>query len=339
MDTLIAIGLLIFGFIILIKGADWLVDGASDIAKKMNISDIVIGLTIVSFGTSAPELVVNISAALEGKNEMIFGNVLGSNIFNTCLILGVAGVIYPLVVQKSTFRTELPLSILLVGLVYVLANDALFLRDANNMLSSKDGVLLLSIFLGFLAYIYITSQKDRKKIKEEIKEEIKESIEEEIPMVQSLMFVAVGITGLIFGGNLVLDNAVELAQMFGLTERVIALTVVAIGTSLPELATSAVAAMKKNSDIAVGNVVGSNIFNLLLVLGASAFASDVAYNTAANFDIYFLLAISAVLFIFVLAGKQQPDPNKPAVFVVGKMPSAFLLASVLAYVVYVVVKA
>lgn len=331
MDLFLSLILLIVGFIVLIKGADFLVDGASAVAKKFNISDIIIGLTIVSFGTSAPELVVNIAAAWGGKNEMIIGNVLGSNIFNTCLIIGVAGMIYPLAVQRATVRQELPFSVLIVVLMFILANDQL-IRGAENYISHIDGLILLLLFGGFLYYIYKSSKKkDMAGIDEEV-----EAIES-MPIGKSIFFVIGGMAGLIIGGKLVLDNAVIFAQYFGMTERVIGLTVIAIGTSLPELATSVVAALKKNSDIAVGNVVGSNIFNVLLVLGMSAAIAPtpIYYDTAANFDIYFLLGTTLLLTLFLFIGtRMRPKTGGSPTYTIDRWQAAILFVAVVAYIIY-----
>jgi cation:H+ antiporter len=321
-----AIGLLIFGFIILIKGADFLVDGASAVAKKFNISDMVIGLTIVSFGTSAPELVVNIDAAMHGENDLIIGNILGSNIFNTCLILGGAGLIYPMMVQKTTVFKEFPFSVAIILLMFFLANDAM-LWGGDNVVSHIDGIIFLSLFLGFLYYVYSSSKNTAGSDGETI---------ENMPIYKSLAFIIGGMVGLVLGGNLVLNNAVFLAEEFGMTKRVIGLTVIAIGTSLPELATSVVAALKKNSDIAIGNVVGSNIFNILLVLGVSASISptSIGYDVASNFDIYFLLIMTTLLFVFFFVGTKGKTTGGTTTYVIDRWQSGVLLVAVLGYIVY-----
>lgn len=322
---------LVFGFIILIKGADFLVDGASAVAKKFNISDIIIGLTIVSFGTSAPELVVNIAAAWQGKSDMIIGNVLGSNIFNTCLIVGVAGMIYPLAVQRATVRKELPFSIAIIGVMWLLANDALLFSN-DNLLSRMDGGIFLLLFSGFLFYVY----KNSKNMGDIDSVDVIESM----PLGKSSLLVIGGIVGLIFGGKLVLDNAVIFAQHFGMTERVIGLTVIAIGTSLPELATSVVAALKKNSDIAMGNVVGSNIFNILLVLGVSATITPnpIDYDVAANFDIYFLLVTTLLLTIFLFIGtKARPTTGGSATYTIDRWQAGLLFVAVTGYIIYLLI--
>ncbi|WP_264789410.1 calcium/sodium antiporter [Aureispira anguillae] len=331
MELALAFGLLIFGFIILIKGADFLVDGASAVAKKFNISDMIIGLTIVSFGTSAPELVVNIGAAWEGKNAMIIGNVLGSNIFNTCLILGTAGLIYPLAVQRATVRKELPFSIFIILLMFFLANDNLFL-GGKDYISHIDGGIFLLFFLGFLYYVYASAKNvgDSEEVE----------VIQAMPLPKSLLLIVSGMIGLVFGGDLVLTNSVKFAEYFGMEERVIGLTVIAIGTSLPELATSVVAALKKNSDIAMGNVVGSNIFNILLVLGVSSTISPklIEYNTAANFDIGFLLASTMLLTAFLFIGTRvKPTTGGSLTYTIDRWQSAILLMAVVGYIIYLLV--
>jgi cation:H+ antiporter len=334
MDLFLSLVLLIVGFVVLIKGADFLVDGASAVAKKFDISDIIIGLTIVSFGTSAPELVVNIAAAWEGKNDMIIGNVLGSNIFNTCLIVGVAGMIYPLAVQRATVRQELPFSIFIVVLMFLLANDAL-LWGTDSFISHIDGWIILALFGVFLYYIYRNSKnKDIAGIDAEV-----DAIET-MSTGKSALWVIGGMIGLVLGGKLVLDNAVVFAQYFGMTERVIGLTVIAIGTSLPELATSVVAALKKNSDIAVGNVVGSNIFNILLVLGVSAAIAPtpIHYDTAANFDIYFLIGSTLLLTFFLFVGTRiKPSAGGAATYTIDRWQAALLFIAVVVYIIYLLV--
>ena len=328
MDLGIALVLLIFGFVILIKGADFLVDGASAVAKKFNISDMIIGLTIVSFGTSAPELVVNIGAALEGKSAMIIGNVLGSNIFNTCLIVGVAGLIYPLAVQKATVRKELPFSIFIIVLMFFLANDALVFGGVNTV-SHIDGGILLLFFLAFLYYVYASSKNVANSEATEVIEEM--------ALPKSLLLIVAGMIGLVYGGDLVLKKSLIFAEYFGMSERVIGLTVIAIGTSLPELATSVVAALKKNSDIAMGNVIGSNIFNILLVLGFSASVSPaiIQYDAAANFDIGFLLAVTILLTTFLFIGtKVKPTTGGSLTYTIDRWQSAVLLVTVIGYIVY-----
>ncbi len=289
--------LLAVGLAILIFGAEWLVAGASGIAKKLNVSDLAIGLTVVSFGTSAPELVVNTFAAWEGKSDIVFGNIIGSNNFNLLAILGVAGLISPLIVQRSTVWKEIPISLLAAALLFLLANDALLFGQTPSI-SRLDGIILLVFFAGFLYYVY-------KHIPASEVQETKTTLR---PGYQLWGMVLAGLGGLVLGGRMVVSNAVELAQMMGVSEKIIGLTIVAAGTSLPELATSVVAAIRKNNDIAVGNVVGSNIFNIFLILGLSAVVKPVGFNLAFNTDIYLLLGSTIFLFAAMfLSGKKRLD--------------------------------
>lgn len=288
---LLTIGLLLVGFVILIKGADFLVNGASSAAKKYGISNLAIGLTVVAFGTSMPELIVSLLSALDGKNDASFGNVIGSNNFNLMFILGIAGLIYPLVVQRNTVKYEVPLSILAAGILFVLVNDSLLWSSDTNILSRLDSFILLIFFGAFLYYIYLT-MKNTNDMGEG--EEIKI-----YSMPLSVGMVLLGLAMLIGGGKLVVDSAIEIAQHYGLSEKLIGLTILAAGTSLPELATSCVAAYRKNTDIAIGNVVGSNIFNIFFILGITGAISPIPYNTAMNIDIYILIVSTLVLMVFM----------------------------------------
>ncbi len=282
----------IIGLLMVLKGADYLVDGASSAAKRLNISEIVIGLTIVSFGTSAPELIVNVLSSLKHKNEIVLGNIIGSNIFNTLLILGVAGIIYPLTVAKNTVFKEIPFSLLAVVLIFILGNDNFFNPDKINIISALDGVIMLVLFAGFMFYIYRISKETENNT--ECGSDIKL-----MSITKSVIFILIGVIGLFLGGKIVVDNAVEIARLFGVSEKLIALTIISGGTSLPELATSAVAAFKKNSDIAIGNIVGSNIFNVFWILGLSAFISPITYDTVFNMDLLVLIGSTVILFLFM----------------------------------------
>ncbi|MCE2936829.1 MAG: calcium/sodium antiporter [Cyclobacteriaceae bacterium] len=282
---------LIIGFVILIKGADFLVGGASSAAKKYGISNLAIGLTVVAFGTSMPELIVSLLSALNGKNDASFGNVIGSNNFNLLFILGIAGLIYPLVVQRNTVKYEVPLSILAALVLFVLVNDVLLFGGEMNLLSRLDSIILLVFFVAFLAYIYRTMKQTT---------DLDEGEQIKIyPMGMAIGMVIFGLAMLVGGGTTVVNSAITIAHHYGLSEKIIGLTILAAGTSLPELATSAVAAYKKNTDIAIGNVVGSNIFNIFFILGITGTISPIPYNTAMNFDLYVLLGATAVLMIFM----------------------------------------
>ncbi len=268
--------LLLTGFVILIKGAEYMVNGASSIARRMNISTLVIGLTIVAFGTSAPELTVNAINSVYGRNEAIFGNIIGSNIFNLLMILGVTGLIYPLVVQHQSIKYEVPLSFMGIIVLYIVVNDALVSGAPDNELSRSDAVILLIGFGLFMYYIYRTMRQ---------KPDFKEDGIKILSMPVSLSLVLFGVAMLVGGGYLVTENAVGIAQKFGLSEKLIGLTILAVGTSLPELATSAVAAYKKKTDIAIGNVIGSNIFNIFFILGINGLIRPIAFNPVLNTDL------------------------------------------------------
>ncbi|MGD9304434.1 MAG: calcium/sodium antiporter [Desulfobacterales bacterium] len=287
----------IIGFIFLIKGADFLVDGASSIARRLNISDLVIGLTVVAFGTSTPELFVNIIASFRGNTDIAIGNVIGSNIANVFLILGVASVIYPLAVTKGTVFKEIPFSLLAAIVLFVAANDQLLDGSQLSELTRIDGLVFLSFFIIF---IYYTSSIAARI----------EGMEEHVGAKQhgwplSFLYIILGLIGLTLGGKWIVDGAVALATKFGMSESLVGLTIVAVGTSLPELATSAVAAYKRNADIAVGNVVGSNIFNIFFVLGISAIIKPLPFQMKNNLDIGVVIFSSLLLFLFMFTGKKR----------------------------------
>ncbi|MEK6780405.1 MAG: calcium/sodium antiporter [Bacteroidota bacterium] len=289
--------LLLVGFAILIKGADFLVNGASSAAKKYGVSNLAIGLTVVAFGTSMPELIVSLVSALDGKNDASFGNVIGSNNFNLLFILGIAGLIYPLVVHRNTVKYEVPLSFLAAGILFIVVNDTLlwgattFTAPYGGILDRLDSIILLVFFAGFLYYIYRT-MKNASEVEEG------DAIKIFSTPVATAMIIG-GLLMLILGGQIVVDNALKIAHHYGLSEKLIGLTILAAGTSLPELATSCVAAYRKNTDIAIGNVVGSNIFNIFFILGITGIIHPIQYNIAMNFDIYVLLASTVLLTIFM----------------------------------------
>jgi cation:H+ antiporter len=291
---LLFILLIIVGFILLIKGADWMVNGSSALARKNNISDLAIGLTIVAFGTSAPELVVNIVASFENHSDIIFGNVIGSNNFNLFVILGIVGLIFPISVQTTTVWKEIPISLAAALVLFLLVNESLF--QESNILSRIDASLLFLLFLFFLFYVY-------KQLKNDIPKTA--TSKANLSNIKIWGFIIIGMAGLIIGGKLVVYSAIEIATTFGISEKIIGLTIVAAGTSLPELLTSVVAAFKKNSDIAIGNIIGSNIFNILFILSISAFVSPIEYSITFNTDIYLLGAGTLFLFIAMFTGKKK----------------------------------
>lgn len=300
--------LLIVGFVALIFGASKLVDAASGLAAKFGIPNIVIGLTIVAFGTSAPEMVVNIIAAINENTQMVLGNVLGSNIFNILGILGISAIIYPLAVKTNTTWYEIPLNLLAALVVLVICADVFLIDGTQNNISRGDAILLLLFFTVFLVYTIAVSKSDKSVEKTEVKQ---------YKTITAVIFIIIGLAGLIVGGQLIVSSATSIAKHIGLSERIIGLTIVSVGTSLPELATSIVAVKKKNVDIAIGNVVGSNIFNVFFVLGVSAFITPVHIAQNAFIDIFLNIAAGLLLFLFVFTGKcRQIDRWEGVVFLI-----------------------
>lgn len=289
MDILFSFLLLALGFIILIMGAHWLVKGAASLAKRLNVPQIVIGLTLVAFGTSTPELVVNISAALRGAADLSFGNIIGSNNFNIFIILGISALIYPMQVKRDTTYKEIPFALFSSLILLLMVNDTWFDGNSINLLSRGDGLILLGLFILFIMYAHNLSKQEQ--------ETEKPFKTHKLPLL--LLFILGGLTGLVLGGNWVVKYALIIARDVGISEKIIGLTIVAAGTSLPELATSAVAAYKKHSDIALGNIVGSNIFNLLLILGITAQIKPLPYQSSFNTDQYVMLLSVILLFGFV----------------------------------------
>ena len=288
--------LFIIGFALLIKSADILVSGASAIAKTLRISDMVIGLTIVSFGTSMPELIVSVFSAIKGNADIAIGNILGSNVANILLILGVAAIFYPLPIKENTMLSEIPFSLAAALLLGFLANAALLVDTPELMLSRLDGGILLFFFLLFMLYIYRLALQGAT-----VGNEPEAGIP---PFSKAILFVIVGVIGLFLGGKWVVDGAVRIATAIGVSESLIGLTIVAVGTSLPELVTSAVAAYKKSTDIAVGNVVGSNIFNILWILGMSAVIKPLSFDVLSNTDILMVIFSSSALLLALAIGKK-----------------------------------
>lgn len=310
--------LLIAGLLLLIKGAGWLVENSSAFARKKRISDLAIGLTIVAFGTSAPELVVNVVAAYQGHEDIVFANVIGSNNFNLFFILGVAGLIFPLLVQQSTVWKEIPISLLAAVILFFLVNN--FFVDESGILSRWDALILILFFLGFLFYVY--KQLKNVPTAAPVKEK-------DISNTRIFNFIVLGLAGLIIGGRLVVESAMQIAGTLGVSEKIIGITIVAAGTSLPELATSVIAAFKKNNDIAVGNIVGSNIFNIFFILGLSALVKPIGYSAVFNNDLFLLFGGTALLFLFMfLGGKRSLE----------RWEAGVLLLIYLAYTTYLVLK-
>ena len=289
--------LLIVGFVLLIKGAGLLVDGASSIARTLKVSDLVIGLTIVAFGTSTPELVVNIFAGIRANADIAIGNVVGSNIFNILIILGLSSLIFPLVVTHGTVWFEIPMTLAAAVGLGLLANDHLLTHSSFQGLSRIDALILLACFAFFLYYVLHISGKreDNTDASAETKQQ---------SVKKTILTIILGLAGLFVGAKFVVDGAVAMATALGVSQSLIALTIVAAGTSLPELATSVVAAFKRNSDIAVGNIVGSNIFNIFFILGISALIRPIPLQPKSNIDIGVAVFASLALFVVMFSGKK-----------------------------------
>ena len=287
MEVLLQIALLVVGFVMLIKGADWFVEGASKIADRLGIPQLVIGLTIVAMGTSAPETAVSISAALKGSAEIAVGNVVGSNILNILIILGITSIIIPLSVQKSTIKYEIPYLILITVIFAVLG-----LTD--NVIGIGDGLILWGLFIIYLVYLFRMAKKGQAAA-EEVEDDGKQD-----SVLKMIALIVVGVVLIVLGSNVSVDAATELARIFGMSERLIGLTIVALGTSLPELVTSVTAGIKGKADIAIGNIVGSNVFNILFVIGTSALITPVVYQANFLVDSIVCVAVAALLLVCVL---------------------------------------
>lgn len=294
--------LLIFiGFVLLIKGADFLVNGSVKIAKRLHIPEIIIGLTIVSIGTSMPELIVSITSALEGHSDMALGNVIGSNICNILLILGLAALIRPVVFKKETKFIETPIALGITLILLLLGNNS------GYQINRAEGFILIILFILFIAYtIYMGIKESKEEIEREKAEgeELKEE-KDKYGILKAIGLMILGIVGLKYGGDLVVNNACEVARALNISEKVISLTIIAIGTSLPELVTSVMAAIKGESDIAIGNIVGSNIFNILLIIGVGAIIKPMEYALSYNTDMMILLLATLLLFLYPFTGKKD----------------------------------
>ncbi len=287
MELLMEFVLLALGFALLVKGADWFVDGASGIADRMGVPQLVIGLTIVAMGTSAPEAAVSITAALKGSAEITIGNIVGSNILNILIILGITSVIVPVAVAKSTIRYEIPWMLLVTAVL-------MFLGHTGNQVGFLEGIALWALFLMYLAYLFVMALRDKQETVR---------TEEEKPTWKLLAAVAVGLILIVLGSDVTVDAATAIARAAGLSERFIGLTIVALGTSLPELFTSVSAAVKGKADIAIGNIVGSNIFNILFVVGTASLITPVEF--APNFIIDTAAAIGAGVLLLVCVMRKQ----------------------------------
>lgn len=309
---MINILILIAGLALILLGANYLVDGASAIAKKWGISEFVIGLTIVGIGTSTPEMVVSFLSAAQGNADISVGNVLGSNLFNTLMILGVTALIMPLPLTGNNIKKDIPFALLAAATLIFAGSDVLLDGASANIISRTDGLMLLSLFGVFMAYTIYSSQTQSTPALPEAKAEMSaanasnaEGETKERPMWLALIMVVGGLAGLVYGGNLFVDSATALAKMLGVSDAVIAVTIMAGGTSLPELASCAVAAVKKNADLALGNVIGSNVANIFLILGGSAVIHPLGMNNIGNLDFSTLIISTILLFITAFTFKKR----------------------------------
>lgn len=308
--------LIIPGFIFLLKGADMMVDGASAIARRYKVSPLVIGMTIIAFGTSAPELTVNILASFRGNAGLAFGNIIGSNIANILLILGISALIHPIKVQSNTLYREIPFSLHAAVMLLFLGGDVIFDGAKQGILSRSDGLALLSVFAIFIYYVWNLMKKSQ---------EVEDIDIPEMEAWKAILFLILGLLGIALGGDWVVRGAVAIAKEFSVADDVIGLTIIAFGTSLPELAASAVAAYKKQADLAIGNVVGSNIFNIFWVLGLSASIRPLPVGEQNLFDLILLLGVTFLLFGFLIKGTNRTLKRGPA---------ASMVLLYIAYVIY-----
>lgn len=315
MDFFLNFLILAAGLVLVVKGADFLVDGSSSLAVKMGVPQLVIGLTIVAFGTSMPELVVNLSASIEGKNQIVLGNILGSCIYNILLILGIAAIITPLPIKSSTKWKEIPMAFASVLLIFILANFGFTKELCITRVESIFLLLGFALFMWYTIHMAIHGNSPT------------EETQKVSSTFRSVLLIILGLIALVLGGKFTVDGAVNIAKSLNVSEKLIALTIVSIGTSLPELATSAVAAYKKQADIAIGNVIGSNIFNILLILGLSSVVTPIAYPAELNLDMLVLAAATLFLFLVTFVKKKNH---------IGRIAGIMLTASAVVYTIYLI---
>ena len=312
MYIVLQILLLALGFVFLVKGSDWFVDGAAGIANRFGIPQLIIGLTIVAMGTSAPEAAVSITAAFNGSADITIGNIVGSNILNVLIILGLSAIVYPLAVAKSTLKIDIPLTIGITILLFVLG--------LNGTITRIDGIIMLAIFVSYILFLIWSAKKGSEN---PMSDELEE-VNMDITIGKAILFTIIGLALVIAGSNFVVKSATNIARLLGWSERFIGLTIVALGTSLPELFTSVSAAMKKNCDIAVGNIIGSNIFNILFVVGLSSLVIPVPFTSAFRFDTIVSCASVVLLLLFCLPKNKLP-----------RWAGAVMLACYLAYFLWI----
>lgn len=318
----LSIVLIIIGFVLLIKGADFLVEGSSNVAKRFHIPEIIIGLTIISIGTSMPEFFVSITSALDGYPDMSIGNVIGSNIANLLFILGVSSIIKSVEFKKETRLIEIPICLFVTVFFMIICNIG---QDVTRV----DGIILVLLFIMFIIYTIVMAFKGEEFDKEGNDIEDKKEEKDKGSTLKDILFIILGIIALKFGGDLAVDNAVNVAKILGLSEKIISVTILAIGTSLPELVTSVSAAIKGKSDIAIGNILGSNIFNMLLIIGTSTLIKPIVYNISYNKDMILLIVGTAMLSLFpIIPPKNKMSRMNGVIYVImylGYMVSLFYI--------------
>lgn len=312
--------LLIVGFVLLIKGADFFVDGSSNIARLLRVPPILIGLTIVAFGTSSPEATVSIIASLQGTADVSMGNVIGSNIFNITLVVGIAAVLFPIKVENETIRKEIPFTLLASVALLILINDKVLQGLNLNTISRSDGLIFLLFLSVFMFYVIEVALKSRENGSEV-------NAVQDVKWGKNITITILGLLGIVLGGQMVVENGKDIAYSWGMSEALVGLTIIAIGTSLPELVTSITAALKKESEIAIGNIVGSNIFNILFVLGTSAVISPLEVSGKITIDILIMIAITVLLLIFSRTN-----------FRIDKREGLVLVIGYIVYTVYIIVR-
>lgn len=313
--------LLLIGFGLLIKGANYFVDGSSTIARLLNVSPLLIGLTIVAFGTSSPEATVSILAAIQGNADVAIGNVVGSNIFNISLVIGITAMLNPLKVENETIRKEIPFTLLASVALLIFISDTLLQYADVNVITRSEGLILLLFFLVFLYYIFEVARSKRTETQGE-----KEKANSKT-WTKQIILTVIGLAAIVIGGDLVVRSSTEIAYSFGMSETLVGLTIVALGTSLPELVTSITAAIKKQSDIALGNIVGSNIFNILFVLGAASVFSPLGVDSRIVIDIVLMIILTVVLLLFSRSH-----------FTIGKYEGGILAVAYIGYLIYIILR-
>lgn len=321
--------ILLIGFILLIKGADLFVDGASTIAKKLGIPPVIVGLTIVSLGTSAPELAVSLISSINGNNEIALGNVIGSNIFNALMVLGTTCIITPLIIKKASVKSDFLVHTFITLLLFLFTFDSLFFSN-KNVISRLDGGILLLLCAIYTIFLIKKSKKSSNEITLEVANDIENS-NVKIKVFNKIILMIIGVIGIVYGGNLVVNSATSIAYSLGMSEKLVGLTIVAIGTSLPELVTSIVAALKGENDIALGNVLGSNIFNILLILGLSSLINPIPVSQTLMVDFIYLIFISIFMMGLIFFNKSKEKK-------LNRLEGALLIALYIGYMTFIIIR-